>query len=537
VCDDGSCLPTTPSVETLDYAAKPLRARDYRWAVLHLAWHRRGQQRTLLFGFVELLPTEVPAPFDDGEKRTRISDDDYLYVHHVVTTAERAMAWYRDCADGVVVRPTTEGMLRARSPDVETMASTAVHAEPPWPNMVLARSTDVLPFLPNSHFCPRVHHLVPDNFDVTSLFGERTRERAEHWLADHLHFSFVDHPTLWGSLHLVAPNPVFRAVYTRLEERGHAESVFVYVQPRAGQSTNGLRLRFVERRPTGDSICADEPIRGDGVALTFDHILEEHTVEVRHEERGVLWSESPSVFLKQIRFSVALSTVQRIVQDEAGTVLEVPLVSDSPASIVNLGGRTDPSRATDRLRSAAAARRQRSRAEELTQRWFDDDRPAAERAIQDLIRAATSSVMVVDQYFRRSELKFVLVVPRARVPIRILSGRRGLVERDPSGVEAGDALRLVVDRLTSSPDTNPIDVRVMPGTTGVHDRFIVVDGVVFLLGSSLNEFGTRGTMLLRVPDPEPIAANLEDAWTRAKSLAEWTANRAQTRSSGSDETE
>jgi hypothetical protein len=40
---------------------------DYAHAVLHLAWdrHKQRDELTLLFGFVELLPLEVPPPIDE----------------------------------------------------------------------------------------------------------------------------------------------------------------------------------------------------------------------------------------------------------------------------------------------------------------------------------------------------------------------------------------------------------------------------------------------------------------------------------------
>jgi hypothetical protein len=46
---------------------------------------------------VELLPCEILPPHDDGETHKRFRDS-HLYVRHVVTTAERALRWYRDCS-------------------------------------------------------------------------------------------------------------------------------------------------------------------------------------------------------------------------------------------------------------------------------------------------------------------------------------------------------------------------------------------------------------------------------------------------------
>jgi hypothetical protein len=42
----------------------------------------------------------------------------------------------------------------------------------------------------------------------------------------------------------------------------------------------------------------------------------------------------------------------------------------------------------------------------------------------------------------------------------------------------------------------------------LHDRFLVIDGAVMFLGNSLNALGERASLILNVPDSEPILAKL-----------------------------
>jgi len=233
-----SDIPRIDCTQSLD----PSFAEDYQAAVVHVAWERKQQNRTLLLAWAELLPSEIPEPIDDGEVSERIQDS-YLYVRHVVTTAERALRWYRDCASGTVVRPANDGTLPANVPGVGTMMVSSFDEEPPWPNLVCSRSP-VLPFLSNWYACPRVHHLIPKNFDLARLWTDRQRIRAEQWLAEQFHFSLADHKTLWGSVHLVAPNPVFRQLDRRLEASADAtcEGILLHLQARAGQDVAGMHL-------------------------------------------------------------------------------------------------------------------------------------------------------------------------------------------------------------------------------------------------------------------------------------------------------
>ena len=61
----------------------------------------------------------------------------------------------------------------------------------------------------------------------------------------------------------------------------------------------------------------------------------------------------------------------------------------------------------------------------------------------------------------------------------------------------------------------------------MHDRFIVIDKEVYILGSSLNEFGSRATTLFKVPKPKVLREQVK-RWFKNKkqsiSIDEWVKN-------------
>jgi hypothetical protein len=61
----------------------------------------------------------------------------------------------------------------------------------------------------------------------------------------------------------------------------------------------------------------------------------------------------------------------------------------------------------------------------------------------------------------------------------------------------------------------------------VHDRFLYVGERLWMLGSSLNHFGGRGTLMVSVPDPDPVLEDLERVWDDSQELNDWAARRAQ----------
>jgi hypothetical protein len=131
----------------------------------------------------------------------------------------------------------------------------------------------------------------------------------------------------------------------------------------------------------------------------------------------------------------------------------------------------------------------------------------------------------VDAYLDATDLvEVVLAVGRNDIPVRILSSRKELVKDVAGGgsVKKGEVLLSLRKRLHSEQHLNGFEIRVMSGKDPmIHDRFLALDDRLWLLGSSLNNFGARGTMMLAVPDPEPVLSALEEAWNESEPLEAW----------------
>jgi hypothetical protein len=104
------------------------------------------------------------------------------------------------------------------------------------------------------------------------------------------------------------------------------------------------------------------------------------------------------------------------------------------------------------------------------------------------------------------------------------------------GIQKGDAVLAQLKHIGSHRYVNTITVRVMAGKkSAIHDRFFVVDDGVWLLGSSLNEFGSRGTMMVALHDPSPIRERLFEVWANADELELWLKRRKERQKGGARE--
>lgn len=516
---------------------------DYEYAVLHLAWDRNAETKalTLLFAFVELLPAEIPPPIDDYDYKAphcscRLGNKSkhHVYLRHAVVKARAALDWYLACRVGTAVLPGDGGVIPAAdAADAKRLRLTTLGEAPVWPTLLSASDdTDILPFCPQWITCPRTHHLLPlADFDLGALWSVDEREEAQGWLKDHLHFDLGEYPEYWGSVHLVAPNPVFRKVRTRLQRRGApAESVLVQFESRAGKSVSGLEMVFREQEPWGVTAARRVSVDGPLLRMNFDRQVEAVLAEVWDPRRGLLEVPSePHHFIKRIHLDMSL--MRKVVVQTPGETYELPRTSAPKRTTTGAAPKVPG--AGSRLLSGHLARQQRSKAREQGQQWFKDQKDKATELLRSLLNEANSSVLLIDPYFGAEELaRFGPTVGRDDIPIRILTSAEVLKEKvDAPGLpEEGDQLLYVLEQVRANERMNPFEIRVMTGgRPSIHDRFLALGKSIWILGSSLNEFGSRGTMMLALPDPDAIRGDLEDAWKDAENFEPWLEKRRKKR--------
>jgi hypothetical protein len=538
-------------------------ADDYGQAVLHLAWDRNVQtkERTLVFAFVELLPHEIPPPIDDydrdgrGGYRLTPFSDHHVYVRHAVVTAEQALDWYLACRrSDVAILPENDGRLPLPDePSAKRMRLARIGEDPPWPQLVTwsPERTELL-FCPHWMEHPRVHSLVPlAPFDLNALWPTpRERESAAERLCDLLHFDLRERPELWGSIHLLAPNPVYRRMKTRLLQRPFpSEAELVRFQPRAGKNIEGLELAVQHRRPWGSVDVRRITVQSPLVEVQYPTELHSVRNEVWDPLRGML--EAPageSAFVRSFQLNIGLVTRTVVAGRSPEDRYEVGRGQfERVQHSTETGPRTtEPSTesAYSRLISAHRESAARTAAERNGQRWFQGEKEEARAYLRTLLHGAHREVWVVDPYFGPDELiGFLPAVGDVGIPIHVLTSARRLrakekhelMEARESGiqtveVEASDVFAEHLPQLRTDL-RNPLHVRVMEGKEPVvHDRFLMLDERVLSFGSSLNALGKRGTILLHVPDPGPVREALREAWNDAKDFESWYHDRKMRRS-------
>lgn len=447
--------------------------------------------------------------------------------------------WYRACTNGSMAVPGKD----ASPPTVVRLNQ--LGDDPPWPHVVV----EVEEFWSQSEFWgarpggSRWHRLVPlTPVDITSGWGTSEFEKARDFFLSEVHLDVLSRSVLLGSCHLRLPNPVFRDLHLRVGSDWRSVTVGLELYP--DQSADDLELTFWNQRSWGATGVRRVTLQPGANVLHVPEGVEEVTRAVTCRKRGLLHQTRPHGFVASLDIAANLVSEQRRVETPKGAYTVGVVGHSRPIQV----GTPRPVSALTRLAvDEGQQRRERAWAATAFQ-WFDNDNVGGTQAIRDIIQAASKSVDLLDPYFgHRDFLEFALATTRHGLPFRVLTSADFCASgEDPDlKIERGEALATTLDSVRSQDPRLNIEIRVMPGQKSpVHDRFLIVDGTVWVLGASLNEFGSRGTLLMKLPaSPEQGTSGspafsvpssvFDEHWRTSDALPDWVKRRAVARTGSS----
>lgn len=505
----------------------PIVDNDYKHAIVQVICLLHEDTYNLVFASAELLPAELTAPPEEAlltVAAPRLGGKGRLFFRRYVTTAAEALAWYGKCRD--------ERFTMLQGDAELPTANEPLFEEPCWPQLIAGSKFPVTGDVASS---VRASHLYPAAAPelLEKLF--KLHPELQQWCSDRIFASFLRYPELAGSVHLLAPNPLFRSLTVRLHVADDkSESTAIEITPRAGMTVDGLEAVVIEHRPTGISAYQVQTFGANPFMLVkHQGMVEQVEILIRCPERGLLEREEPFGFVRRINMEMSLSSGYKkvTVPGRGGAALEeyeVPILDRASSS--TLGDPVQLGEIPALLRTRERERIRDDEAKRLGQKWFHGSKAEATEFVRSLIGTARERVWIVDPYFATAELfSFALATSRQSVAVVILTGASTILTKEDTvdaTVEAGD---LLLRNLHAQAVQAKIEIIVMTGELPtVHDRFLVIDNAVWFTGNSLNQIGERAGMMISVPAPLEIIAKLgaimQDT-QRTKPLDVWVAAR------------
>lgn len=557
---------------------------DYPEAVVRLATLRADKRQHLIFGWVELYPidTQAPASWKSGDRPWPVpTTADWTCAFSATrTTTLRALEWYEGLAQGslalAVDQPTSKKHKIGPLGPEPVFGRYNVHVE--------------APFVFRWHDCPRVHRLVPLAPPPAPVRRLRNIPAARTWLNRQLSgFDPYDTDEWLAGAALVAPNPLCASVGLILGPRGNdgSECIVVQLTPRRSRahgvaSLASLTMHVGEKRADGWSDFISAPVPESGQFLVpLPQPIAQVASALVCRERGILRLLEPHSWVRQTSVHSSVATSNVTVEVPAGgrrkPASEYVVTRYTPTTSFNIGALADDTvqRILRRRRARRVERETRKAADQkllgltvpketASPTEIAVKRNEAKDFVINLIAKARRRVMIVDPFFDHRDFReFALRATSAEVSVRILTSwevqnkkaSNAGASSTSSSVNKTTKLRRVIGfvsklarRFTNRPTTilnghvfsadmatiaaqigtQVAQVRIMPGKSKsvIHDRFLVIDRDVWLLGPSFNELGERLGVATKLADPLSVRLHLREIWHRSTPLERFDRERA-----------
>lgn len=526
-------------------------ASAFDWAVVRLATYfpASASQARLLFASVSFLTKDRPRPptsrGSDSHKTGKKGKSGKVFFRRTILSARDAITWYRSAgANGITTPLPTDPSEVENEKDGIALSPTSFEDNPQWPSLGVPLGTDLFsnaggPGNP-APFCgpgaPRIHRRFGDNTGFEAVIADGS---AISFLKRRLHLDFSDYTEYLGGLVLVVPDPVLRRVQHFLvpaQDNDGGERLVYRLVPRPGQSFDDLKLTILERRSNLLSRFETVDVPADGLvtvegALPFDQT----GYVISHPVQGVIAYQQPLPFIRAVKLSLGVAGRRVRVQvprtESPRSSTDSYEVTEYAHEIpIEVGeGRYD--NAIAKVVEAEQRRIRRAAAKQYKQTWFDGgQRNEASSFLREQIGRARSSVMVADPYFGALQIaQFLHAVPHTQIDFTILTSRLAFEGKhaedcharqddaqdsveNSAGIAAESERLMSFTRLLatlSARGMKSVTTLVLSGKSPpLHDRFLVIDEEVLFLGNSLNALGERASLILSVPDSEPILARL-----------------------------
>ena len=420
--------------------------------------------------------------------------------------------------------------------------------DPSWPNLVVETER----FWPESEFWgnrpggSRWHRLIPlTAVDITKGWLPTDFEKTRDFFMSEVHVDLLSRSVLLGSCHLRLPNPVFRDLLQHVGEDWR--SVTFDLELHADKSAEDLELTLWSQRFWGATSVRQMTLQPGKNLVQLPEGIEQLGHAVSCKKRGLLGQSELAGFIGSIGVTANIVSEERRVETPKGSYKVGVSERSEPVLVGTPGSKS----ALTRLAEDADLQRMHKTWADIAFRWFDKDSTAGTQAIRDVIQSASRSVDLLDPYFGRGDLlEFALSTTKHGLPFRVLTSHDFCTSGDEVGLELerGDALAKTLESVRAQDPRLNIEIKVMPGQKSpVHDRFLIVDGTVWVLGASLNEFGSRGSLLMKLPNsPGPgvheqlafsIPRSVFDAhWETSSSMHVWRERRAESRKGATADT-
>lgn len=498
----------------------------------------QGEMINLLTVF-ELVPSEQVSSEMLGTETTsymereNVSENYTLYIARLINQGVNDLiAKYEEIENGF--------NLSYESLSVDVKFPYTLNQEPPEYNPLLISSKGektIGRVLPKRNTAFRVWSKLNTNKDWLKDFDEKIFDKLSIISRNFLGYDLNAIPEHIGNVYLCASNPLLRKWSSSLVDK--QKDLYVQFFERKNRTVIGCTLVLSEQRFKRPGFTISATITSNKMRVLlpyFPHSLRTQIID----QDGNLIEDSTGTWLNlQFSMNIQESTINYTVQTKKGEeIFSVPKTSKVSTSKI---GKFDLTVAKY-LQSALESRKFEELEENKEFIFFPKDvrsKLKAKNAIKEILNKASKRCMILDPYFGADDLVYAFAIQNISIPIRIISSASflkesiissrvkkkstfsriwncvfGIKEKGLEKETYATQLLKGIESYHKQYSLQKIECKVLLGKKSpLHDRYIIVDDCVYLLGSSLNEFGARATTVIKVPTPVKMIEQAENWWS------------------------
>lgn len=366
-----------------------------------------------------------------------------------------------------------------------------------------------------SRICPSyVRYCVPlEEPEIISqiLSEEKLKSQIKALSERNLGYDLTIHKNFLGGFIFLTYNSIYRKVdFTEKETRNGIYCRLDYKGTGQPLTVNSIR------RAEDNGIVGMEHFVLDGsknlYELTFNDSFHSLELNILDKDGDLIDFYNRLVFVHSINFDMRVGDSEVHVVDEDGkTIKTVQKYIEGDRFVI---GDKNPSKG---LLDSSPEYSYQEFEKALDFVFYDGDKDnagqnilKADSDILKILNSAFERVYICDVFFDVKSLsRFVLPMSSRSVKVKILSGKKEL-KSDGKREKLAKAIKELNGKGISN-----IECRLLTGKKAeLHDRLIVADDQVWMLGCSLNEFGNRATTLIRVPKDyrNKLVDRVEEWW-------------------------
>ena len=339
------------------------------------------------------------------------------------------------------------------------------------------------------------------------------------------------YPDVLGNIYLIAYNPYYRNLDVSMSE--NPAGIYVDVEG-IRRTTEKLKIEFINRDKDGGYEYAIEKTLDLSKSKHFFDLSDapdKLEIIVKDEEGQLVDAIAPISFIKgyNVTMNIASSRIS-IPQGKIGNEVVQKFVSESFGVGKTLEKATTQRDELISIHSAKEAYEVLERSLEFAffdgskdQFEMEENKKKAVKFVRNILSRAKQKCMVADPYFNLKSLsQFIFTMPQSEVTVRILGSKEHLntdFEAPKTAANKKEEIENIQIGINSYRNACPsfdIQFKLLKGDKSpLHDRYIIVDDDVWMIGTSFNEIGVRASSIIKLPkvSANRISAELESWWT------------------------